>query len=860
MKNWQTSRKAILSSLALLLCALTLFTLRNYQIPEQRANVLVTTVDVDATLNIVTQNTPVKKNVFGVQTKGFFDQLMYDRYNDAVFNSSTHTFSDPEPRLMENFYELKFKNFRYPGGAFSRYPHPSTPGSPQKGYGIDPSEVANDIALYGKDWMDTPNADTYVSNYQQYLPNSFTVDLKNVMSATGTGRSTTLVANIVYGTSAEIIAEIAELSSAGVNIHGVEIGNEHFNKIPGVSMTITEYLDKALSFAQAIKDAYPNMKIGLTAANAYPASNPDAADYLAWNQAIATAINTTMHNGAPLYDAYIAHVYKPFVCDPALYTGTDLTDCVAFKENNLVYASGNVPSSWGSLGSMPLSGVMQYYQNIFGPTTEMWLTEWGLSKYLGNGNSGDDDDTVKNTFANSIAWGVFMTEFYHFINRYNLEHNDIVAVTDYHSLAGSIGYHVMGPKEPGETFTDFPDSRYNRRIPWFALHAVKPIFNVGAALAQTQTTLSAQADYLNFTSYFDEADDKIYVYFSNTSGKTSRLASVTVDGIPLSSAQAGGHAEITYGSSLLSSSGISNFNPTGEELPVSMDLIDSQDVSTVVIPGYSFGFIRFKKPAVITQFACENTLDDDSDGLVDMNDPGCTSPTDDDEYNLVVLPKCSNTLDDDSDGLVDMNDPGCTSPTDDDEYNTIVSLTACNNNVDDDGDGLVDMNDPGCADASDNDEFNEIIGGGGGGGGGGSGSGGSGGGGGSSNSSGSAGVVNPVLPVTNPVVPINIAPVVPVDPTASATLFVSIAAPTRGEKVRMGQTINALAYAGSPSGIKSVTFYFGGKKICTDTRYPFYCEYSVPRWFVPYYRSIKVTAEDLRGYKTEQSTYIEVGR
>lgn len=74
-------------------------------------------------------------------------------------------------------------------------------------------------------------------------------------------------------------------------------------------------------------------------------------------------------------------------------------------------------------------------------------------------------------------------------------------------------------------------------------------------------------------------------------------------------------------------------------------------------------------------FACNDGFDNDNDGLVDMNDPGCSSPTDNDEYNQIINPPqtyaCNDGRDNDYDGYVDMNDPGCAYPTDNDEYNYV---------------------------------------------------------------------------------------------------------------------------------------------------------------------------------------------
>jgi len=61
---------------------------------------------------------------------------------------------------------------------------------------------------------------------------------------------------------------------------------------------------------------------------------------------------------------------------------------------------------------------------------------------------------------------------------------------------------------------------------------------------------------------------------------------------------------------------------------------------------------------------------------------------------LAILPDCSNSLDDDGDGLTDLEDPGCADAGDPSEK---AAHLPCDNGEDDDGDGLVDLpQDPGC--------------------------------------------------------------------------------------------------------------------------------------------------------------------
>ena len=104
---------------------------------------------------------------------------------------------------------------------------------------------------------------------------------------------------------------------------------------------------------------------------------------------------------------------------------------------------------------------------------------------------------------------------------------------------------------------------------------------------------------------------------------------------------------------------------------------------------------------------CRNGVDDDGNGLVDLNDAGCTDLADALEgpntpWGIVA---CDNGVDDDGNGTYDFPfDPGCLAAGDTTELAPAVA-PVCQNGVDDDGDGWVDFpNDYGCEGAGDNDE------------------------------------------------------------------------------------------------------------------------------------------------------------
>jgi len=75
-----------------------------------------------------------------------------------------------------------------------------------------------------------------------------------------------------------------------------------------------------------------------------------------------------------------------------------------------------------------------------------------------------------------------------------------------------------------------------------------------------------------------------------------------------------------------------------------------------------------------------------------------------------VTYQCSDGVDNDGDGLVDLQDPGCTNAEDNDETNDPPPTTQCSDGVDNDGDGFIDLADPGCENADDNNETNASCG------------------------------------------------------------------------------------------------------------------------------------------------------
>jgi hypothetical protein len=157
--------------------------------------------------------------------------------------------------------------------------------------------------------------------------------------------------------------------------------------------------------------------------------------------------------------------------------------------------------------------------------------------------------------------------------------------------------------------------------------------------------LSSRGEANTLPSYLIAIDDNLDAGCETNSGPATSLPDVSIWNVnPMD-------ATITFGNTYTSNT--TNF-------PVSTTL---NFVQTAIC---SSGAVEF----------CTNGLDDDGDGLVDLNDPDCIC------YPVEI---CTNGIDDDGDGLVDCMDSDCP-----------VCVENCTNGIDDDGDGLVDCDDPDC--------------------------------------------------------------------------------------------------------------------------------------------------------------------
>ena len=121
------------------------------------------------------------------------------------------------------------------------------------------------------------------------------------------------------------------------------------------------------------------------------------------------------------------------------------------------------------------------------------------------------------------------------------------------------------------------------------------------------------------------------------------------------------------------------------------------------------GAFRLTVNSTLRPPGCGDGADNDTDGRVDLLDPGCTGLDDQGEADPAQPAACANTRDDDADGQIDFPfDAGCAGLGDTDERDPPVA-PACANGLDDDADGATDFpDDASCLGRGDESEFRPV--------------------------------------------------------------------------------------------------------------------------------------------------------
>ncbi len=369
---------------------------------------------------------------------------------------------------------------------------------------------------------------SYLEGFQNTKSRNFIRDYVDILDA-GNSKSM-FVLNLRYSTPQAELEKIDFLIEEGVQIIGIECGNEAYAKThpwynPGnptinAPLSVEEYLDTCDTYRDLILASHPGIPFAVSAApkkNFEEGAEWEASDFnTEWNISLATKMN---EHG---YDNYTVHFYAPFnSCEDEIATG-DRDSIFACGLEEIRDLRNTVE---GPNGTVRLPVIFSWYKENF-PGKNMWFTEWNINQDPLNGTDAK--------YANSILHAAFVTNVMNIINMQNAYNGNFIPFANLHTYVtdggnAMINLHVskgVGNSEPEDT------GEFVRRTPYFAYMSMKEIFQDDYKPLETTFTINTPGlDPNDVTIYGYKKDNgDIALAFTNLTDKTLHIDELTIDG------------------------------------------------------------------------------------------------------------------------------------------------------------------------------------------------------------------------------------------------------------------------------------------------------------------------------------------
>lgn len=407
---------------------------------------------------------PVEPLLYGFSTAAMYWQM------NATSDTFLNAVSELKPRLL-----------RFPGGTLGEFYHWNKPG-----YGLDYEEVKQHNVSYAES-LKAQNA--YEAKRGARYVDEFVTLAKRLDC------DVIVCANMLTGSVDEMTSLLNYLKQNGVNVPAVELGNEiYLPKLQKFYKTPKSYIDACKPYAAALRQQFPNIKIGVTAApymkiSDEPGENDKISDYYkSFNDALAKE---------NFYDAYIVHYYFPFEC------ASVSDNCSLQRLNDIM--NNQLPKSYA------------YYTKLFGTNRKQWITEWNIATA-----------STKGKYGNTALQALFIQEFYHKLNELNAQYNNVVNMATYQTLAGNvIGSNMLMEPFKREQYRDDKYGNVIRRAPWFANALVEPVYTNNMKLVNASISPSNE----NISVYtYTNSNNEVLVYILNKSNDELNVNEIKVNG------------------------------------------------------------------------------------------------------------------------------------------------------------------------------------------------------------------------------------------------------------------------------------------------------------------------------------------
>ena len=344
--------------------------------------------------------TEIRQNLHGFNGEYMMDQCFNsdDPYSSPQEPYSSIYLSQACKALVN---EVSPGIVRFPGGITANFYHFNGTG-----YGIVFSEIVGNAIGPVDATLDALIPVNFIEPFADLVlqTNSKVIFTVNIYTHFKTGGSAINDLNsLAYNNKLEENMDAIEyLIDRGVDIVGIELGNEMYSyseltSIFNIGTAINKYLNIAENYTSTINSRFPGIPVGVPVAINRGFGNQT------WNQKMTEAY---------FAEGRVIHEYERIVYDQCNDIGN--------KESYFDCAKNNVENFFDN----DFEAAMEEYIELY-PDSDLWLTEWGMSR----------PDKVSNTFFDAY----FVFKYWNKILQFEEDHPGVVAHALRHNLIAS-GY------------------------------------------------------------------------------------------------------------------------------------------------------------------------------------------------------------------------------------------------------------------------------------------------------------------------------------------------------------------------------------------------------------------------------------
>ncbi len=451
---------------------------------------------------------------------------------------------ESHPEVVKLTKAIDSRVLRFPGGTLAQYYHMTG-----NGYGMKQEEAKVLRGMLMAHGWGQQEDENYVENFIRLCNNS----AENV--------KVLAVANMLTGEPHEIVDLVKYLKQRGVNVVGIELGNElYFDQYRKYLPTVHDYIKRSKIFVKEIKKTYPNIPIAICTGNVinwYSTEAPVRRSFDKWNKPL---INQNF------YDAVVAHVY--------FAQKSTKNVCYNLSGDNLEEVYSCYKDLLSPTKYNYIEKLYKAYENLFGRGVKIWFNEWNVYK-------------ATKHLTNSILHGAFIAEVYLGLIDVNIKYNNPFQYTLIHN------YLDQGPVMGTMYWNKYniPNLNGNNKIvastQYYAMLFLSELLKKD--IKRTNSNLQYKEGLDNgdvvVRTFYSPKTNKNFIFYINRSGR-----SVTLNAIGKASANI--RKRGIAGNHLHSSAGFGAMTRNHKEQYEQCNLLDTK-VQNFVIDPYGYGYFEY---------------------------------------------------------------------------------------------------------------------------------------------------------------------------------------------------------------------------------------------------------------------------